>query len=486
MKIKYCLLFTIIYLTISCKLKNNKIINSISERVTIIVNNNDKTITNIGSGIDINSFDRVNINTSKKTDTIHLNIKTYLKLYIRNDYFFKNVICKKGDTLVLNISKTDLNIYFSNRNLKKFDTISLNDSYKLNLQNYIYKHNTLFNKFMTIDNNKVKPKIYVIKSNLYEFRKLNKSYELKLGIKKLTLDKLKNKQLISYPNYYSELSQLDFKYFNSLIKNYRLSLDKYYLQKIKKYFFKKKLVFDDPFISYGYLNSYVKNIILNNEKSRTVIDYEKAYNLLPNFLENKNLKLLREFCLHQMAQQKDNINEILKYFNYYKEKYPNNNFIKLFKEKYLLNSKKESLVSNSVQLIQYNSNKISLEKVIKSHKKKLIYIDFWASWCIPCRLEMEKSKKIQAKLKNKDIDFIYISIDTDKNKWIKASKEEGMFEKNNYLALNYPVANFYSELELNTIPRYILYDKKGNIILENAPRPSNNKLEKLILYYLNN
>ena len=53
----------------------------------------------------------------------------------------------------------------------------------------------------------------------------------------------------------------------------------------------------------------------------------------------------------------------------------------------------------------------SLADIIKSHEGKVIYIDFWASWCIPCRSEMPHSVTLYEKLKDKEIVFIYLSID---------------------------------------------------------------------------
>ncbi len=88
--------------------------------------------------------------------------------------------------------------------------------------------------------------------------------------------------------------------------------------------------------------------------------------------------------------------------------------------------------------------------------------------------------------KNKDIVFLYISIDTNFNKWQEASQEEGLsFNKNNLMAVNYPAANFYRELQLKAIPRYLLYDKKGKLVYRNAPNPKDEiALKEVIDNYL--
>ena len=114
----------------------------------------------------------------------------------------------------------------------------------------------------------------------------------------------------------------------------------------------------------------------------------------------------------------------------------------------------------------------------------MIYIDFWASWCDPCRKEMKKSKELHEKLKNQKITFVYISIDADKDKWVQAIKEENLMSNNMYLALNYPNAKFYTELNLKTIPRYMIFDNEGKLLLEDAPRPSETRLKEFIYDYL--
>ncbi|WP_170137050.1 TlpA family protein disulfide reductase [Tenacibaculum gallaicum] len=245
-------------------------------------------------------------------------------------------------------------------------------------------------------------------------------------------------------------------------------------------YFNSELIFNDPFISYGYMNIFITDIVLIEDNSKINIDYQKAYKLLPSLLKGENLKLFREFCLHQIAKSDNNLANY--YFNKYKDSYNDTLFIKVYANKYLINEKRKALASNKVELVDSDSKNITLDEVIKNYKDKTIYIDFWASWCTPCRNEMSKSKTLINEFKN--VVFIYISIDSDKNEWMNASEEEKIEKNNNFLAINYPSSSFYKKLELQTIPRYLIYSK-GKLVNENAPRPSSEKTKKLLNFYLN-
>ncbi|MDP4272434.1 MAG: TlpA disulfide reductase family protein [Bacteroidota bacterium] len=122
-------------------------------------------------------------------------------------------------------------------------------------------------------------------------------------------------------------------------------------------------------------------------------------------------------------------------------------------------------------------DKVSLQQIIDQNKGKLIYVDFWASWCSPCRAMMKESKLLHEKFKDK-VAFIYISIDKDFSAWKKASKEEALQDKSSFCISS--EAEFIKKHAFKSIPRYVLFDKDGGIVTDNAPRPNSvNELGKL-------
>ena len=102
-------------------------------------------------------------------------------------------------------------------------------------------------------------------------------------------------------------------------------------------------------------------------------------------------------------------------------------------------------------------------------KGKYIYLDFWATWCGPCRKEMPFSQELMAKLTDKQrrkIVFLYVSTDESREAWrktldiLKLQGEHGWSPQ------------MGSQLGVESIPRYMIIDKDGKIINKNAKRPS--------------
>lgn len=149
------------------------------------------------------------------------------------------------------------------------------------------------------------------------------------------------------------------------------------------------------------------------------------------------------------------------------------------------NDARDKLLSSKKVTVSNFSYQNEFNKPISSDdfKGKLIYIDLWATWCRPCFMEFPYMKILAEEYKDKDIVFLGISIDSEKDKlkW-KSTLREQKFSYPQVFAGAENVENdfFLTELNIRYIPRFILIGKDGKIISSEAPTPSNPSLKKLI------
>ena len=100
---------------------------------------------------------------------------------------------------------------------------------------------------------------------------------------------------------------------------------------------------------------------------------------------------------------------------------------------------------------------------LSSFKGKVVLIDFWASWCGPCRAAIPSVIKLYDKYKAKGFEVFGVSIDSKKKDWLKAIAQD----KITYPQVN-DKAGWYSKTTevygVNAIPNTFLLDKTGKIV----------------------
>lgn len=222
--------------------------------------------------------------------------------------------------------------------------------------------------------------------------------------------------------------------------------------------------------------------LLNLAALLNYLDYGNNFNNLTNEIsiaKNFSGKNYDFLIMNLLINTKENQNNI------YYSKIDFNNLL----NKFLLTCKSQDYkkyiekmlvldgnVNSNWEILNLSGKKI---KLMDFYKNKLLYIDFWASWCAPCKVEMPNSKMLKDKYSKKGIDFIYISTDKNPAAWERAMNQIGLQKDESYILPNSNESLLAKRFKIKAIPRYLIIGKDGKIINENAPSPSDPKLIKI-------
>ncbi len=185
-----------------------------------------------------------------------------------------------------------------------------------------------------------------------------------------------------------------------------------------------------------------KEVLMKVYKNRPVILYALRGNIGPN--------------------DKQKYNEVMQSLDALIKKYPWLTEAQKAKESIITNIEMATKIQsgNPVPTISYPDAVGKMQGLAK-YKGKYLLIDFWASWCGPCRAAIPKVKELYSEYKDKGFDVLSISIDDSKDAWRKAMKEENMpWEQ----LLSPDKDKTMKQFQFSGIPTMYLIDPAGNII----------------------
>lgn len=120
------------------------------------------------------------------------------------------------------------------------------------------------------------------------------------------------------------------------------------------------------------------------------------------------------------------------------------------------------------QLMDFSLSNTKKELIsTKDFKGKVLLIDFWASWCAPCRKQNPDLLKVYKEFKNNDFEILGVSIDKDLDKWMSAVKKDGLIWENVIDTRGQESEILAKYGATNSVPQNFLIDKNGLIIAKN-------------------
>ncbi|RAK23865.1 thiol-disulfide isomerase/thioredoxin [Flavobacterium aquaticum] len=413
-------------------------------------------------------------NNKEKNDTIQLNIESD-KIFLIHNWKELNkssrVILYANDVVEIDYEKGFPNFKIQNRAVKPFD---LNLEHQLNLSFPI--DNFVFYQTNKRSRNSKEEKEY--KTELASF----------IQSSKVALDELLNLDKISQETYDAQLNYITFYTLNTDTKtnffDYKNNLQNEELIWLKSYRYFLELYVKNELKIKKYekeIKDFELKTTNNKTKTKDVsIQYEDSEN---SFLQIEKSDLFsakaKEYLLYVYLNRiaKTDSQKLSTYISIFKKHSNDKKLIEGFESAFLVDI--EALKQNTSEVVLYDEYKkaTTLSSFIEANKGKIIYIDFWASWCAPCRAAFPSSRKLHEEFKEKEIVFLYLSTDANFEAWKKANQFEKLNE-NSYFIINPKTSEYLKKLAIDFIPRYVLINSNGEISNSKAPSPDSDKIKQ--------
>ena len=207
--------------------------------------------------------------------------------------------------------------------------------------------------------------------------------------------------------------------------------------------------------------TYIKEFIAENKNSPCLI---MLLGEIQNPMDFKDELTLIKIVIQEKFEQQKYLKEIVKLIEQAKQQ---EEFI--FQQKNKVkeeqNTRKElginiGAIAPEINLKGPNGDLISLSSL----KGKVVLLDFWASWCRPCRAENPNVVRLYNKYKDKGFTVYSVSLDQNKDKWLAAINQDQLSWSNHVSELTGWKSSAGAKYGISSIPKTFLINKKGEII----------------------
>lgn len=219
------------------------------------------------------------------------------------------------------------------------------------------------------------------------------------------------------------------------------------------------------------LNQQINNRRDIQKNDTLMIEYGKQFGkiktAIDDFVVNKKSSPVGPFLLVVTSELEQDIATLERRFNLLDEKMKTGFYGKILKQQ-IDDSRIGAVGTDAITFTQTDTAGVPVS--LTSFRGKYVLVDFWASWCKPCRMENPNVVAAYNKFNSKNFTILGVSLDRSKEPWIQAIKDDNLGWThvsdlkywNNEAALKY---------KIQSIPKNYLIDPKGKIIAKDLRGP---------------
>jgi thiol-disulfide isomerase/thioredoxin len=407
--------------------------------------------------------------------------RDYLEISTRNTYSSipNTYLIKNGDTIIIEYENKLPIAKITNRQVNDIELNYNNYRLKELFDNKYPSHHKIFFGFLLSKEKSME------ETTIDFYQQAVKDGEREI----VFLDSLQKEKLISEDNYSYRKEILT----GLLEKHKNLKTIKEWIEKNKSFSNKENietiygldLSKTDSLMNFSYFRDYLNNIskynlsFIQENNMNSGAFYIDSRVRFDSILNDKRFnQTAKNFLLpitYNGIGQNFRVKDKEEYFNKLIKNTTNQKKIKEIQEKYNLDfSKSDKLILTTIK-----NDTITFSNIINNNKGKWLYIDFWASWCKPCRETMPKSVILKKEFEKENIEFIYLSLNDKKENWKLAMESDGISKSQNYFIENGNVSKVIEDLGIKTIPHFLIYNPNGELINGFANRPGEGAKKQL-------
>lgn len=184
--------------------------------------------------------------------------------------------------------------------------------------------------------------------------------------------------------------------------------------------------------------------------------YIQLYNYSKNYLEGRT-KYFTMANILAIALQKEQPETVLPIYEDFIKENPYYELDRMVLDPFQKASQfSAGTAAPNFTLYDTQGNKVSLSQF----KGKVVYLDFWASWCRPCMEKIEALQDFEPQFAHEDVVFLHISLDRSKDIWKNTVQDKHLTGK--HLFFDPSISQITTDYNILSVPKFFLITKDGN------------------------